>query len=331
MGKKLRIGFTFDVKEDYSLSSKTWKHCDFSTLAEVAYIKEILEERGHTVYLLGNYEKLYKALTENTLPPVDIIMNTAEGINSRNREGWIPSLLEINNIPYSGSDAYALGLTLNKLHTKNIAEYLGIPTPPYCIINTIEDVDKAYQELDGPWILKPNYEGSSSGVAFSKTKEELSDNAKFLLKEYSQPLVCETYISGREFNVSLLYGGKNTKVIGTVEIVRKNGDSLNIFDVKDKFTSTCTKIPADLSKEIITEMEHDTVILHQYINCYDYNRADYRVDENGQHYLLELNPLPSIDDESGFAKCCEYHKLKLGKALEEVLYNALKRYHKTLK
>ena len=72
-------------------------------------------------------------------------------------------------------------------------------------------------------------------------------------------------------------------------------------------------------------MEEDTVKLHKFLNFYDYNRADFRVDNNGQHYLLELNPLPSIDDESGFAKCCEYNGIKLGKALEEVLYNALKR------
>lgn len=327
MRKKLRIGLTYDVKEDYNMSSSSWKHCDFSTLAEVRYVKELLEERGHTVYLLGNYEKLYQILVQDKLPQIDIVMNTAEGINSRNREGWIPSLLEINRIPYSGSDAYALGLTLNKLHTKNIAEYLNIPTPPYCAVNSLQDAEQAIKQLAGPWILKPNYEGSSSGVILANSEDELVKNAEILFQNYQQTLLCESYIDGGEYNVSLLYDGDNTKIIGTVEIVRKDGNPLNIFDVKDKFTSTCTKIPACLSEDTLLHMQNDTVKLHQYIGCYDYNRADYRVDSTGQYYLLELNPLPSIDDESGFAKCCQFNNLKLGKALEEVLYNAMKRFN----
>ena len=325
MKKKLKIGLAYDVKEDYEISSGTWKHCDFSTLTEIKYIKEVLEERGHTVLLLGNYEKIYDMLQNKTFPQIDIVLNTAEGVISRNRESWLPSLFEMNHIPYSGSDAYALGIALSKIQTKITAEYLHIPTPPHCCIFSNDDMNAAVDSLSAPWILKPNYEGSSSGVLLAETEKELKEKAEFLLNEYQQPLLCETYIKGREYNVSLLYDGNNTYVIGTVEIVRKNGKPLDIFDVKDKFTSTCTKIPAQLPQNICRKMEEDTVKLHKFLNFYDYNRADFRVDNNGQHYLLELNPLPSIDDESGCAKCCEYNGIKLGKALEEVLYNALKR------
>lgn len=121
MRKKLCIGIAYDVKEDYSISAEGFLHCDFSMLFEIKMIKELLEERGHSVYLLGNYQKINKMLLDGEFPKIDIVMNTAEGILSRNREGWLPSLFEINNIPYSGSDAYALNLTLNKLHTKIIA------------------------------------------------------------------------------------------------------------------------------------------------------------------------------------------------------------------
>lgn len=327
MNKKLHIGFTYDVKEDYNLSSNNWKHCDFSTLAEVNYVRNLLEERGHIVHLIGNYEKLYNMLLNNKLPEVDIILNTAEGIKSRNREGWIPSLLEINNIPYSGSDAYALGVTLNKLHTKAIAQILNIPTPPYCRVNSLDDLKYATKTLKSPWILKPNYEGSSSGVLLASTEKELIDNATFLFKEYKQTLLCETYIEGKEYNVSLLYDGNATKVIGTVEVVRKDESPIKIFNVQDKFTDSCKKIPAILPKELIKKMEEDTKKLHEYIGCYDYNRADYRVDNDGNYYLLELNPLPSIGVDSAFTKCCEYNKPKLGKALEEILYNALRRHN----
>ena len=54
MGRKLKIGIAYDVKEDYKISSKGFKHCDFSTLAEISIIKQSIEQRGHSVILLGN-------------------------------------------------------------------------------------------------------------------------------------------------------------------------------------------------------------------------------------------------------------------------------------
>ena len=328
MNKKLHVGIAYDVKEDYSISAKGLTHCDFSMLFEIKIIKELLEERGHIVYLLGNYQKINELFTNRKFPNIDIVMNTAEGILSRNREGWLPSLFEMNDIPYTGSDAYALNLTLNKLHTKIIAEYLNIPTPSYYKIDCVQDVKEAVKLLKGPWILKPNYEGSSSGVIFASSENELISAFKKLNKVYHQTLLCETYIDGREFTVSLLYDGKNTEVIGTVEIIRKGKEHIGIFSAEDKYSDTCTKIPAVLSNNIIEKMQNDAKKLHQFLECNDYSRADYRVDNNEQYYLLELTPLPNVDYESGFAKCCEYSKRNIGKVLEEILYNALQRYEK---
>ena len=326
MQKKLRIGIAYDVKEDYNISAKGLTHCDFSFLFEIKMIKELLEERGHIVYLLGNYQKINKLFIDKKFPDIDIVMNTAEGLISRNREGWLPSLFEINDIPYSGSDAYALNLTLNKLHTKILAEYLNIPTPPYCKIDCIQDIEIAIKSVKGPWILKPNYEGSSSGVTLAHSKDELLSAFQKLYKEYHQTLLCESYIDGREFTVSLLYDRENTQVLGTVEIIRNGKTSLGIFSAEDKYSDTCTKIPANLPSNIIGAMENDAKKLHQFLECNDYSRADYRVESNGHHYLLELTPLPNVDYESGFGKCCEYSKHNIGKVLEEILYNALQRY-----
>ena len=251
------------VKEDYNISSKGFKHCDFSTLSEISIIKQSLEQRGHSVILLGNYEKVYNMFLEKKFPSVDIVLNTAEGIVSRNREGWLPSLFEINHIPYSGSDAYTLGLTLNKAHTKIIANYLGIPTPDFYIVNKIDDI--------------------------------MSIPACELLTEDHQPLLCESYISGREFATSILYDSRKSKCIGTVEIVRKSGANIHIFSAEDKYSDTCTKIPAAIPENLLRHIEEDTIRLHRFLECNDYSRADYRIDSYGNYYFLELTPLPNID------------------------------------
>lgn len=326
MRRKLKIGIAYDVKEDYNISSKDFKHCDFSTLAEISIIKQSLEQRGHSVILLGNYEKIYNMFLARNFPDVDIVLNTAEGIVSRNREGWLPSLFEINHIPYSGSDAYTLGITLNKAHTKIIANHLGIPTPTFYIVNEIDDIMNIPENVSPPWIIKPNYEGSSSGVRYVDDINSLYDVACELLTEYQQPLLCESFISGREFATSILYDGRKTRCIGTVEIVRKNGASIHIFSAEDKYSDTCTKIPATISESLLRHIEEDTIKLYRFLECNDYSRADFRIDSNGNYYFLELTPLPNIDPDSGFGKCCEFSKLKLGYVYEEILYNALGRF-----
>lgn len=324
MKRTLRIGIAYDVKEDYKLGAEDWKYSDFSTLAEIQYAKSLFEARGHTVVLLGNYEKIYQALKNETFPDVDIVFNTAEGIGSRNREGWIPSLLEINGIPFSGSDAFALSLSLSKFHTKLVAEYLNIPTPEFCEIEDTNDIERVLQ-IPGPWIIKPNYEGSSSGVFYSDDYLHLKQQAVHLLKEYSQPLLCERYIEGREANVSILYDGKKTKVLGAVEVVRKDGSPLHIFSARDKFSGTCTKINANLPQDTLTLMYESTEKLHRHLGCKDYNRADFRIDSYGQPYFLELNPAPGVSEDDSFTLCCKYHGFEPSWVLEQVVYNAIER------
>ena len=285
MRKKLKIGITYDVKEDYGFYSNDWKHSDFCTLAEIDYIKNLFEARGHSVSLIGNYEKLYSSLKNSSLPSLDIVFNTAEGINSRNREGWVPSLLEINGIAYTGSDAYGLSLSLNKAHTKIIAKHLGINTPDFYLINNEGDAIYASEKIQGPWILKPNYEGSSSGVAYADSSSELIKRATELIIQYRQPLLCETFIDGTEANVSVLYDGGNTEVIGIVEVVRKNDMPIKVFNVVDKYTGTCTKVPSSYSDKINQQLADSTVSLHKYMGCLDFNRGDYRIDKSGRVYF----------------------------------------------
>ena len=326
MRKKLRVGIAYDVKEDYALSARGFRYCDFSTEAEIGEVKSALERRGHEVRLLGNYRKICAMLGEKTFPELDVVLNSAEGLLSRNREGWLPSLFEMYGIPYTGSDAYSLSLTLNKFHTKIMARHLGVPTAPFRLIRSPEELEGIGDAVPGPWIIKPNYEGTSSGVRYAEDIQALRAAAGELLAEYRQPLLCEAYIPGREFVTSLLYGGERSKCVGTVEIVRRNGGELGVFTAEDKLSETCTKVPAELPPELLRDMEGDALRLHRFLECRDLGRADYRVDPEGRYWLLEVTPLPTLSREGGFGMCCAYAGLDLGYVYEEILFSALERY-----
>ncbi len=199
-----------------------------------------MERNGYEVILIGNYNKLYEMLKNGVLF-VDMVFNTAEGIQSRNREGWIPSLLETHGIPIIGTDAYGLSFTLNKAHTKVIARYLGILTPNFYEFNVLSDIERFQMDITYPCILKPNCEGTSTGVTLVENPIRLREACSYLLSEYRQTILCETYIDGREISVAVIGNGENARSIGVVETVRKNGEPIGIYDTKSKYSDACAK------------------------------------------------------------------------------------------
>lgn len=332
MKNKLKIGITFDVKEDYNINTSDWKHSDFSTLADITFVKEKIERNGHKVSLIGDYKKCKKIFLDNKLSEFDLIFNTVEGFLSRNREGLMPSFFELNQIPYTGSDAYCVNLALNKMHTNIIAEYLNICTPKFHLIESMSDISDAFSKIDSPWILKPNYEGSSSGVQLVYDKEEFVKTVEKLLKMYKQPILCEQYIDGREVVVSQILDDDRAKVVGAAEIVRVNGKPIGIYNSSDKFTDHCKKIKADFSLDTLQTMYDNSLKLHKYLGCCDYSRTDFRITPSGQVYFLEITPLPSIGPNSGFVKCCEFAGITFEEALEIIIENAINRFkNKTYK
>ena len=235
------IGIAFDRKEDYCFDNDA-TYFDFTTPAELSNVKTTLEKCGFTVKLLGNYQNIFKQLSDGSLKDMDLVFNMSEGIKSRNREGFVPSLLEMGNIPYTGTDAYGLSLSLNKYHSKIIAEHIGIRTPKYFIINDITDLVEK-KPASYPSVLKPILEGTSSGVKLVNSYNEYISTARKLLYTFQQPVLCEKYIDGREFTVSLIGTGAETTVVGIIETVRKNGTSLGVFSSEEKIYCNCKRIP----------------------------------------------------------------------------------------
>ncbi len=319
------IGIAYDKREDYSFNSDA-SYFDFTTAAELSYVKQTLEKCGHTVKLLGNYYDILKAVACEMLNDIDLVFNMSEGLKSRNREGTVPILLEMAKIPYTGTDAYGLGLCLNKYHSKIIADYLGIQTPEYFMVNSKEDIVKK-EPAFFPYVLKPIYEGTSSGIKLVKSYNEYALEASYLFDTFHQPILCEKYIDGREFTVSLIGTGADTTTIGIVETLRKNGMPIGIFSSKDKMYGNCKRALVQNMSEQTKDLALDQAIrFHNFAECRDLNRIDYRMDSNGNLFFLEANPLPGLSNSSAFPNCCILNGIPFEDAMKKVIESALKRY-----
>jgi len=319
----MKIGICYDTKENYGFDSMNMDYTDFATFSTVTDISKALQQSGHETGFINGIEQV-KNILQNKFE-YDLIFNISEGYGSRNREGFIPTLLELHNIPFSGSDAYALSLTLNKLHTKLIAQYLNIPTPKFVFMSDIRDINKI-KCMDYPIIVKPNAEGGSMGVVKVHNDFELNDRASNLFTKYNCEILCEEYISGIEITAPVIGNGGTSNCIGVAAVQHSNGDNVDVYssDLKhfgDMILTTNFNCPQNVKRDIISFSE----TLHKHLSLRDYSRTDFRLSKDNIPYFLEVNPLPALDRKDTFEVCGYAMGLTYHETLNLIVKAATKR------
>ena len=159
----------------------------------------------------------------------------AEGRYGRTRESQVPGLLEAYQIPCTFSDSLSLAICLDKGRTKEILKLAQIPTPEYQVLAPETNIETA---IAFPFFLKPLYEGTSKGInekSVVYTQDEFVARIKWLWSEYSQPILLEKYLPGREFTVGILGTGKDARVLGMMEVLLNEGGEIYGFREKENY------------------------------------------------------------------------------------------------
>jgi D-alanine-D-alanine ligase len=325
----LRVGFTFNVKRiKPEIDGRKDEEAEYDAPSTVQAVREAIAAAGHEVIDLEATSELPNVLAAM---PVDVVFNMAEGIKGRNREAVVPALLELLDIPYSGSDPAALSIALDKALAKRIVRQHGILTPNFVTLQTGKE--RLPRELmKFPLIVKPVAEGSSKGVHHTsvvETEAELRETAREMIARYDQPALVESYIAGREFTVGLL-GERRPKVLPPMEVVFLAAEKHPVysFEYKQDWSSKIRyDVPAHLEPAQLRALERAARECFIALGCRDVARVDFRMDEQGKVYFLECNPLPGLtpgwSDLVLIAKAAgiEYHAL-----IAEILSGAIRRY-----
>ena len=132
---------------------------EFDDPTTIAAIRDAIASHGHEVVGLEADATLPAALVAAN---VDVVFNIAEGKGSRSRESQVPALLDLLGIPFTGSDAVALGVTLDKSVAKAVARAAGVATPLWTVMTTGDE--PLPERFSLPAIVKPLHEGSSKGI-----------------------------------------------------------------------------------------------------------------------------------------------------------------------
>lgn len=327
---RLKVGMTYNLKKDFPLQEgKPIDHLEeFDSEETIEAIREVLEEEGHQVIKLGGSKDIIDRLRAF---PVDIVFNIAEGMGGRNREAYIPALLEFFNIPYTGSDPLTLSLTLDKSMAKKVVLSEGIPTPQFKKVQALEDLQ--FLDLHYPLFVKLCYEGSSKGVRLdSKIMDPISlkEKVKWLLETYGPPILVEEFVSGPEFTVGIL-GNNPPSILGVMQIEIKGSspyEAIYSLEIKRDWEERVRYLcPPPISLSLLKRIEEVALKAYQALECRDVSRVDLRLGEDGIPYFLEINPLPGLSPIYGDLPIMAKHMgWEYPQLIRAIFHHALKRY-----
>ncbi len=296
----MRLGLSFDLKEAVPVDSAAPRDAleEYDCRETIDIIESAFTRAGHSVVRLdGGREFLSNVLQE----PVDMVFNIAEGRgNHRSRESQVPSVLEMLEIPYSGSDPQCLMLCLDKSLTKQIVASAGICTPRWRVVEFVRELpDLLGESFPYPAILKPAWEGSSKGVSrksLAVNPEQAVEVAGQLLEDYGQPVMLEEFIAGDEVTVGMV-GNSPPAVLGIMRIMPRVKTDRFIYSLevkRDYVNLVDYECPARLGEDMLAGIERDSLRIFEVLGCRDFARLDFRVSPEGVPYFIEINPLPGL-------------------------------------
>ncbi len=294
--KPLRVGVAFNLKSaDVASLLVDDSQAEFDSPTTVEALLEAIRAGGHEAIPLEATPDFAQKVTSAN---VDLVFNISEGVRGRNRESQVPSLLELLDIPYTGSDPACLCLTLDKGLAKRIALQAGVSTPQWLLMRTGKE--HLPKDLEFPLMVKPLAEGSSKGVGSAsvvKTEIALRAMVEELVERYRQPALVEQFVGGREFTVGLL-GETHPKVLPIMEVCfQKEGVAHPIYGFEQKLSGNDDvrfQCPADLDLSLHKVISHAAKTAFRALGCRDVARIDFRMDSQGNVHFIECNPLPGL-------------------------------------
>lgn len=329
----MRIGIAYDLKEAVHLGQGQPEDAleEYDSPETVEAIASVLKAQGHSVVPLGGgKEFLRRILSED----VHLVFNIAEGLGSyRSREAQVPSVLEMLDIPYTGSDPQCMAICLDKPLTKKLAALAGVRTPRWQVIAHEGQLERiGWDGFSFPAFLKPAYEGSSKGIRFGSRIEaaaQIPSAVGDLLRRYWQPVMVEEFIAGDEVTVGMV-GNSPPRILGIMRILpkKKNADFVYSLEVKRDWESLVDyECPARLEERVLQKIRDYSLKAFEALGCRDFARVDFRLSPQGEPYFLEINPLAGLNPKSSDLCLMAY---KVGWSYEAlisaILSAALERY-----
>ncbi len=268
----------------------------------------------------GNMLDIFKSVKSKKVDVVFIAMHGTDG-----EDGTIQGMLELLDIPYTGSGVLASAIGMDKIAFRKIISFEGIDTPRYLSIEKGQDLKSLKLKLGNfPFFVKPHNQGSSVGASIASGTKDLQKSINKAFK-YSDQVLIEEYVDGLEVTCAVL-GNKDLIALPIVEIHPNKGD---FFDYNSKYTESGAEeiAPAKISKSLTDEIKMISIKCYKAINCKGFARVDLILKKNKLPLVLEINTIPGLTPTSLLPKAALAASMSYSQLLDKIISYALNNKH----
>ncbi len=294
---------------------------------------ELGELKGYQFKYLNNHDSLISDIVKlKEKDKVNFVFNLCdEGYdNEAQKELHVPSLLEMINLPYTGSGPQCLAFCYDKSLVRGIAREMGIPVPEAFFIKPNDVIFEL--SFNFPVIIKPNLGDSSFGITQRSVANNFEEtvNAISEIREkfgYDKPILVEEFLTGKDLSVGIL--GNPPESYNVLPLIMADYSNLpkdlpRICGYESKWLPdtpywNIKSVPANLPENTEKFVIECCLKLLERLECRDYVRLDWRIDSNGIPKLLEVNPNPGWCWDGHLAKMAELAGISYGEMLKLIL------------
>lgn len=291
------------------------------SLKSGARVEKALKELGYSVEAIDVDAQTVKKLKEMAPDAAFIAMHGRSG-----EDGTVQELLDILDIPYTGSDVLPSIRCMDKVLTKHILVADGIPTPRFYAFNrdafqelgASDALPIIGEELGYPIVVKPAAQGSALGIRFAHSVSELPA-ALISAFSFDRKVLLEKYIKGKELAVSIL--GKEPRALPIVEVRPKT----DFFDFESRYTMGKADyiVPADVPGDIAAQAAELSLKVFKTLGCSGFGRVDILMDEADGLQVLEINTIPGFTETSLLPMAAQATGIGFNELVAEILSCAL--------
>jgi D-alanine-D-alanine ligase len=272
------------------------------SLRSGARVEDALGRLGHEVIPIDVGLDLIQRLREAAPDTAFIAMHGRDG-----EDGTVQELLEILDIPYTGSGVLACVRSIDKVLAKHLMVERGIPTPDFYAFNetafqelgAAEALGAIEERLEFPIVVKPSSQGSALGIKFARTPADVPA-ALVAAFSYDSKVLLERHVDGRDLAVSILDG----KALPVVEAVPQ-GDEFYDFEARYEIGRTTFVCPAELPGDLTQLAQELALRTYELLGCEAFARVDLMLDTGGELTVLEANPIPGLTETSLLPQAAE--------------------------
>lgn len=211
-------------------------------------------------------------------------------------DGTVQGALELLDIPYTGSGVMASSIAMDKIMTKRIWRFEGLPTPDWRMVASAAETHAALEALGAPMIVKPARDGSSIGLTKVMNADECA-KAYELAAQYDAEVLCEQFIAGDETTCPVLGTGAQAGALPVIRIVAPEGN----YDYQNKYFTDTTQYhcPSGLPAAEEAEIQRIVEKAFRTLGCRGWARADIMIRASDRKpFLLEINTSPGMTGHS---------------------------------